>query len=134
MPPYLYESVRISKLPLTARLLRRRKMLGPEFSPFVFHNMRAPARPRNDIRHGWAKALQDAGLDYFWIYNLRHTFASRLSAAGDLFVAQMIEPRRDIAGSAAAIPARLINVRRLKFVIVCSSSRCPPWILIRLGY
>jgi integrase len=36
--------------------------------------------------------LRDAGLDYFWIYNLRHTFASRLSAAGvsDLFVAQMI--------------------------------------------
>jgi len=36
--------------------------------------------------------LKDAGLDYFWIYNLRHTFASRLSAAGvsDLFVDQMI--------------------------------------------
>lgn len=34
----------------------------------------------------------DAGIDHFWIYNLRHTFASRLSAAGvsDLFVAQMI--------------------------------------------
>jgi len=54
-------------------LLRWREMLGPEFSPFVFPNMRAPARPRNDIRHGWAKALQDAGLDYFWTYNLRHT-------------------------------------------------------------
>jgi integrase len=36
--------------------------------------------------------VKDAGLDHFWIYNLRHTFASRLSAAGvsDLFVAQMI--------------------------------------------
>ena len=45
-----------------------------------------------DIRASWAKALKDAGLDYFWIYNLRHTFASRLSAAGvsDLFVAQLI--------------------------------------------
>jgi integrase len=31
-------------------------------------------------------------VEYFWIYNLRHTFSSRLSAAGvsDLFVAQMI--------------------------------------------
>jgi integrase len=45
-----------------------------------------------DIRHSWAKALEDAGLEYFWIYNLRHTFASRMSAAGvsDLFVSQII--------------------------------------------
>ena len=69
----------IRNVPITARcrteLVRWREMLGPEFSQFVFPNMRTPARPRNDIRHGWAKALQDAGLDYFWIYNLRHTFA-----------------------------------------------------------
>ena len=45
-----------------------------------------------DVRGSWAKALQAAGMEHFWIYNLRHTFASRLSAAGvsDLFVAQMI--------------------------------------------
>ena len=45
-----------------------------------------------DVRQAWAKVLRDTGLQYFWIYNLRHTFASRLSAAGvsDLFVAQMI--------------------------------------------
>jgi hypothetical protein len=67
-------------------------MLGPSFSAFVFPNMCAPTKPRNDIRHAWEKTLKDAGLDHFWIYNLRHTFASRLSAAGvsDLFVAQMI--------------------------------------------
>jgi integrase len=46
-----------------------------------------------DIRQAWLNALRDARLEYFWIYNLRHTFASRLSAAGmsDLFVAQMID-------------------------------------------
>ena len=45
-----------------------------------------------DVRHGWKKALEDAGLPYFWLYNLRHSYASRLSAAGvpDLFVAQLI--------------------------------------------
>ena len=86
----------IRNIPLSARckaeLLRWREMLGPEFSPFVFPNLRTPARPMRDIRHAWEKALKDAGLEYFWIYNLRHTFASRLSAAGvsDLFVAQMI--------------------------------------------
>ena len=86
----------IRNVPLTARckteLLRWCEMLGPAFSPFVFPNMWNPTKPRNDIRHAWEKALKDAGLDHFWIYNLRHTFASRLSAAGvsDLFVAQMI--------------------------------------------
>lgn len=75
-----------------SELQRWREMVGPEFSPFVFPNLRIPSRPIKDVRHAWAKALNDAGIEYFWIYNLRHTFASRLSAAGvsDLFVAQMI--------------------------------------------
>lgn len=76
-----------------AELLRWRDMLGPDFSRFVFPNFRTPtAGPMKDVRASWAKALKDAGLEYFWLYNLRHTFASRLSAAGvsDLFVAQMI--------------------------------------------
>lgn len=86
----------IRKVPLSARckaeLQRWREMLGPEFSSFVFPNIHTPSKPRNDVRHAWAKTLEDAKLEYFWIYNLRHTFASRLSAAGvsDLFVAQMI--------------------------------------------
>ena len=54
--------------------------------------MRTPARPLKDVRRGWAKTLADAELKYFWLYNLRHSFASRLSAAGvsDVFVAQII--------------------------------------------
>jgi hypothetical protein len=73
-------------------LLRWQEMLGPEFSPFVFPNMRMPFRPMKDIRHGWPNALEEAGLEYFWLYNLRHSYCSRLSAAGvpDLFVAQML--------------------------------------------
>lgn len=45
-----------------------------------------------DVRHAWAKALAHAKLEFFWLYNPRHSHASRLSAAGvsDLFVAQMI--------------------------------------------
>lgn len=86
----------IRNIPMSARcetqLLRWRETVGPEFSPFVFPNLRIPETPIKDVRHAWAKALKDAGIEYFWIYNLRHTFASRLSAAGvsDLFVAQMI--------------------------------------------
>lgn len=69
-----------------------RHRVGPEFSPYVFPNMRNPERHLTQIRRSWAKALRSAGIPYFWLYNLRHTFASRLSVAGvsDLFVAQMI--------------------------------------------
>jgi integrase len=86
----------IRNIPLSARckteLLSWRKLLGSDFSPFVFPNFRDPSRPAKDIRKTWTKALKDAGIEYFWLYNLRHSYASRLSAAGvsDLFVAQMI--------------------------------------------
>jgi integrase len=86
----------VRNVPMSARckneLLRWREVVGPVFSPFVFPNFRTPRQPMKDIRHSWAKALKDAGLEYFWPYNLRHSFASRLSAAGvsDLFVARMI--------------------------------------------
>ena len=73
-------------------LLRWRGLLGSEFSSYVFPNMRNPSKPLKDIRRSWAKALKDAGLQYFWIYDLRHTLASRLTQAGvsPLFVAQII--------------------------------------------
>jgi integrase len=85
----------IRNIPLSARckteLLCWRKLLGVQ-SPFVFPNFRDPSQPAKDIRKTWARALKDAGIEYFWLYNLRHSYASRLSAAGvsDLFVAQMI--------------------------------------------
>jgi integrase len=43
-------------------------------------------------RKAWAKALKTAGLPYFPIYHLRHTFASRLTAAGvsPLTIAHML--------------------------------------------
>lgn len=53
----------IRNVPLTARckteLLRWRKMLGPEFSPFVFPNMWAPARPGKSSEGCWARSLLD---------------------------------------------------------------------------
>jgi integrase len=86
----------VRNVPLSARckaeLLAWRNLLRPGFSPYVFPNMRNPERPLQQIRRSWAKALKLERIEYFWIYNLRHTFASRLSAAGlpDLFVAQMM--------------------------------------------
>jgi integrase len=73
-------------------LLRWRGLVGPEFSSWVFPSMQDSSKPLRDVRGSWAKAVKDAGLQYFWIYDLRHTLASRLTQAGvsPLFVAQII--------------------------------------------
>jgi len=44
------------------------------------------------LRKPWAKTLRRAGVAYFSLYELRHTFATRLSAGGvaDHFVTQML--------------------------------------------
>jgi integrase len=86
----------VRNVPLSGRcraeLLAWRHRVGPEFSPHVFPNMSKPERHLTQIRRSWVKALKAAGIPYFWLYHLRHTFCSRLSAAGvsDLFVAQMM--------------------------------------------
>jgi integrase len=86
----------IRSVPMSSRcvaeLLRWGEQLGPEFSEYVFAN---PQQPRTHLRHvrrAWSDALKAAGLEYFWLYDLRHTFASRLTAAGvsPLFVAQIM--------------------------------------------
>jgi integrase len=75
-----------------AKLLRWHKQLGPEFSEYVFANPERPATHLKDVRRAWPKALKAAGLPYFWLYDLRHTFASRLTEAGvsPIFTAQII--------------------------------------------
>lgn len=86
----------IRSVPLSTRckaeLLMWRDHVGPEFSPWVFPKMQNPQRHLSQIRRSWENALKLAGIPHFWLYNLRHSFCSRLSAAGvsDLFVAQLI--------------------------------------------
>jgi integrase len=65
-----------------AELLAWKNLLGPDFSPWVFPSL---SNTRNSLQGGrksWASALKKAGVSYFPIYQLRHAFASRLSAAG----------------------------------------------------
>jgi integrase len=73
-------------------LQKWRTMLGPEFSEYVFANPQQPETHLGSVRRAWPAALKAAGLEYFWLYDLRHTFASRLTAAGvsPLFVAQIM--------------------------------------------
>lgn len=75
-----------------AELLRWRGLLGPEFSAFVFANPHRIETHLKNIRRAWPKTLKAAGLSHFWLYDLRSTFASRLTQAGvsPLFVAQIM--------------------------------------------
>jgi integrase len=76
-----------------AELLRWRNLIGPEFSEWVFPNFTNRRHPlQRGGRKAWASALNKAGLPFFPIYYLRHTFASRLTSAGvsPLTIAQML--------------------------------------------
>lgn len=62
-------------------------------APNPFCSRYRPMRhPLQGGRRSWASALKKAGLPFFHICSLRHTFASRLNAAGvsPLTVAQML--------------------------------------------
>lgn len=86
----------IRNVPMSSRckaeLMNWRKRLGPEFSEYVFANPQRPDTHVTSFRRAWPKALKAAGLEYFWVYDLRHTFASRLTQAGvsPVFVAQLM--------------------------------------------
>jgi integrase len=86
----------IRGIPLSARckteLLRWRNLVGPAFSEWVFPNFLNRRHPLQGGRKAWASTLKKAGLPFFPIYYLRHTFASRLTAAGvsPLTIAQML--------------------------------------------
>lgn len=83
-------------IPMSSRckgeLLRWHNFVGIDFSDYVFPNMRDPKKPLKDLRRSWANTLKKAEIPYFWLYDLRHTAASRLAQAGvsPIFVAQII--------------------------------------------
>lgn len=59
---------------------------------YVFANPQCLQTHLKDVRRAWPKALKAAGIEFFWLYDLRHTFASRLTEAGvsPIFVAQIM--------------------------------------------
>jgi integrase len=65
-----------------SELLKWRNLVGPEYSEWVFPNLSNRRHPLQGGRKAWASALKKAGIAFFPIYNLRHTFASRMTAAG----------------------------------------------------
>jgi integrase len=81
----------LSKL-CTTVLTEWQRLTGPELSPYVFANLNRRQTHLKSVRKTWTRALKNAGIAFFPIYNLRATFASRLAAAGvpDIFISQMM--------------------------------------------
>jgi Phage integrase family len=85
-----------SSVPLSvfckSELLKWRGLVGPEFSEWVFPTFTNRRHPLQGGRKAWAGVLKKAGIAFFPIYNLRHTFASRMTAAGvsPITIAQML--------------------------------------------
>ena len=64
------------------------------------------------LKKGWTTVLRRAGVPHFPIYELRHTFATRLSAGGvaDHFVTQILR-QADLAVFKRHSPAKLNMMR-----------------------
>src|SRR5579872_500263 len=71
------------KIPLTstaAEILKQRILTAR--GPFVFSNLTDPKRPITKLNGTHNRAVRRAGLSYFRLYDLRHTFATRAIEAG----------------------------------------------------
>ena len=63
---------------------------GP--SPFLFPNEGSPTGFQKSFKRIWERTLRKAGVKYFRLYDLRSTYATRLSAGGvaDEWVTQLL--------------------------------------------
>ena len=67
---------------LKVELLRWQSLMGPDFSEWVFPEYSNTRHRLQGGRKSWKGALKKADIPYFRQYDLRHCFASRLSAVG----------------------------------------------------
>ena len=85
----------IADMPMTAeaRAAFIRQMQLGEGSEYLFPSPRPGRKPHlTTIKKCWAATLEKAGVPHFPLYEMRHTFATRLSAGGvpDHFVSQLL--------------------------------------------
>jgi integrase len=84
----------ISELPLTRLALDafRNQIAISGGSDFLFPSDESPTKHLNSLKTAWRNTLRRAGILHFRIYDLRSTYATRLSAGGvaDEWVTQML--------------------------------------------
>lgn len=84
----------IAEIPLTPLAIEALKsqMLISGIGPFLFPSDKNPSGHHKNLKTAWRKTLKRAGVPYFRIYDLRSTYATRLSAGGvaDEWVTQLL--------------------------------------------
>jgi integrase len=85
---------RVAEVPLTPLALKafRDEMRSSLCSPYLFPSDKNPSGYQRTLKTTWEAALRRAQVPYFRIYDLRSTYATRLSAGGvaDEWVTQML--------------------------------------------
>jgi len=83
-----------SEIPLTPLAIEafKSQMLISGIGPFLFPSDKNPSGHHKNLKTAWRKTLKRAGVPYFRIYDLRSTYATRLSAGGvaDEWVSQLL--------------------------------------------
>ena len=84
----------IAEIPLTplATDAFKSQMMISGDGPFLFPSAKNPSGHHKNLKTAWRKTLKRAGVPYFRIYDLRSTYATRLSAGGvaDEWVTQLL--------------------------------------------
>jgi integrase len=84
----------IAEVPLTLLAIEafKNRMAISGEGPFLFPSNRNPSGHQTALKTVWQKTLRRAKVPYFRIYDLRSTYATRLSARGvaDEWVTQML--------------------------------------------
>lgn len=88
----------VADMPLTdlAKAAFERRLAGTPGSEYLFPTTRQSSKPYiGSFNKAWAAAVERASVEHFSIYELRRTFATRLSAAevADHFVRRMLRQR-----------------------------------------
>ncbi|WP_321473506.1 tyrosine-type recombinase/integrase [uncultured Paludibaculum sp.] len=84
----------VAEVPLTPIAIeafrRQIELSGP--GPYLFPSVENPGGYQKSFKTAWRASLRRAGVQYFRIYDLRSTYATRLSAGGvaDEFVTQLL--------------------------------------------
>jgi len=84
----------VSELPLTKQALDafRQQINISGDGNYLFPSDETPTKHLKSVKTAWRNSLRRAGIQYFRIYDLRSTYATRLSAGGvvDEWVTQML--------------------------------------------
>ncbi|HKW61288.1 MAG TPA: tyrosine-type recombinase/integrase [Candidatus Acidoferrum sp.] len=84
----------VAEIPLTPLAVEafKSQMRISGTGPFLFPSDKNPSGHHKNLKTAWRKTLKRAGIPYFRIYDLRSTYATRLSAGGvaDEWVTQLL--------------------------------------------